>query len=185
MAANPTLALLRRELKASFPPDQVAALLNAFPVSQTAVLTADTATITANATLGVALTDLTLTLEPGVIYAVRAVFRIATTATPGIKFDFNGGDVGIASSYFNGEAVFDGAPAFTQTNVGVNALDSAIDAGATVPLHVVFNGVIRPSSGSRFTPRFAQSVSNGATTGVQAGSFLETTIIGPASFRIK
>lgn len=156
-------AQINDRLNKAFPGQQQNALRGAFPP----ILRADLRTAESDTTTTLAaVSDLTLVLESGKRYAIKAVLH-TTAAAGGNKIDFAGGTCTATS--ITGNARFIAAAAIA--NVAQTALNTALGATA-LNLFVEYDGTILVNSGGTFVLQHAQNAASGTTT-LNVGSYIE------------
>lgn len=122
-----------------------------------------------------ALSDLSVNLEAGQSYAFRAYLFFDTNAggNGGIKFDCNGGTA-TATSFRVSYTLIHGTTTSIQIETTLSGLRADLGPDDGV---MVIEGLITVNAAGTFIPRFAQAVSNLASS-VLTGSYLELIPIG-------
>lgn len=126
----------------------------------------------------------TLALDPGLVvnvlagvpYLMEMYLSVTTTATPGFKFDFNGGNVNSTTSSGTtifGRSTFSTAAAAALAYVDPTALNTANNPAAAAYTQVYFRGVILPTLSGTVGVQWAQSVTNATGSTVNALSYLK------------
>lgn len=114
--------------------------------------------------------DLKVTVLAGVLYRVKSVLYITTTATPGFKIDQAAGTA--VASFYTGKTVFATAAGASQVVIDVAALNTAQNPAAAAYVRVEHDAVGYFSTGGTLGIEWAQSVTNATASSVNAGSYL-------------
>jgi len=121
--------------------------------------------------------DLTVTVVSGKYYAVKALIRITSNATPDFKWAFSAPG-STTEGFWHSQFGFHGNNGNTHYNGGVFETGQTLAiAGATENLFVV-EGVYKAAGSGTFAFQWAQGTSDAGATVVKEASTLELTEIG-------